>query len=99
MNITIRCSDKFPVDWESFREFVQAQANRLAFGRARYGVPASDRRYHKRGGLERSAYRRTGNREHLLNIANYAWLESFAPENKKFHWDNSVDSVTREELR
>jgi len=45
--------------------------------------------------LEVTAYRKSGNREHLLNIANYAWLESQAPENPKFHWDNTVDSVTR----
>ena len=46
-------------------------------------------------GLELKAYRRTGNRELLLNIANYSWLESVAPENKKFHWDNTAESATR----
>ncbi len=46
-------------------------------------------------GLELRAYRRSGNREHLLNIANYAYLESQAPENRNFHWDNRAESVTR----
>ena len=99
MTQTIWCSDKLRVDWKNFTEFVQHQSNRLAVGHARYGAPARRKQYMKRLGLELKAYQRTGNRENLLNIANYAWLESQAPENKKFHWDNSVDSVTREELR
>lgn len=48
--------------------------------------------------LELKAYKKTGNEEHLLNIANYCHLESFAPENKKFHYDNTVDSVTRKRV-
>lgn len=103
MTQTIWCSDKFRTDWKYFIEFVQHQANRLAVGYAQYeikqGGPSRENCYMWRLGEELRAYRRTGNREHLLNIANYAWLESQAPENKKFHWDNSVDSVTREELR
>ena len=103
MTQTIWCSDKFRHDWKQFIEFVQQQANRLAFGYSRYeaahGGPSKSARYMTRLSLELKSYMITGNREHLLNIANYAWLESQAPENKKFHWDNSVDSVTREELR
>jgi hypothetical protein len=96
---TIWCSDKFRHDWKHFIEFVQHQANRLAFGYPRYeaphGGPSKENRYMTRLGLELKAYRRTGNREYLVNIANYAWLESQAPENRKFHWDNTVDSTTR----
>jgi hypothetical protein len=102
MNQTIWCSDKFRHDWERFIEFAQQQANRLAFGYPRYeaaqGGPSKTNRYMTRLGLELRAYRRTGNREHLLNIANYAWLESQAPENNKFHWDKTADSVTRKYL-
>jgi len=98
VNGTLWLSDKLKVDWKSFLEFVQQQVYRLANGEAQYGKPDSRKKYMKRLGLELKAYRRTGNREHLLNIANYAWLESQAPENKKFHWDNSVDSVTRKHV-
>ena len=95
MTQTIWCSDKLRVDWSNFIEFVQQQANRLAQGQARYGTPEKSKRYMTRLGLELKAYRRTGNRELLLNIANYSWLESVAPENKKFHWDNTAESATR----
>jgi hypothetical protein len=42
---------------------------------------------------ELEAYERTGNHEQLLNIANYAFLESHAPQNGKYHFDPAVDSV------
>ena len=47
--------------------------------------------------MKYGAYQKSGNREHLLNIANYAWLESLMPENSKFHWDDKVESVTRKD--
>lgn len=92
-------SDKFRTDWKHFLEFVQHQANRLAFGYAQYEAktkgPVKQNKYLTRMDRELKAYKRSGNREHLLNLANYAWLETQAPEHKNFHWDNSVDSVTR----
>lgn len=91
----IWCSDKLKAGWDEFAEFVQQQANRLAVGLAQYGKIDARKKYMTRMELEVRAYRRTGNREHLLNVANYAWLESRAPENGKFHWDDKVDSVTR----
>jgi hypothetical protein len=45
--------------------------------------------------LELKEYKITGNNEHLLNVAVYCWLESMAPENKRFHFDATVDSATR----
>ena len=99
MTHTIWCSDKLRRDWPLFIKFAQQMANRLGFGYPRYEAstkgPHKANRYMTRLGLEMRAYRRTGNREHLINIANYAWLESRAPENKKFHHDSTVDSVTR----
>jgi hypothetical protein len=80
---------------KKFQEFVQKQANRLMQGFCRYGGPDKRQKYLTRLKLEVKAYERTGNAEHLINIANYAHLEEFAPENKKFHFDNTVDSVTR----
>lgn len=44
---------------------------------------------------ELAAYKKTGNMEQLINIANYAILEAMAPENPRFHFDAGVDSVTR----
>ena len=80
---------------KSIQEFIQWMVNRLAFGEYRYGPPNKSQNYMTRLIMEVKAYKRTGNYEQLLNIANYCWLESRAPENKKFHFDPSVDSVTR----
>lgn len=104
MTKTIWVSDKLRDDWDDFIKFVQQAANRLAFGHPRYEAPRpwgtwrgpkKENRYMSRMEAELKAYKRTGNAEHLRNIFNYAWLETRAPENRKFHWDNTVDSVTR----
>ncbi len=75
--------------------FVQKMANRILQGYTRYGGPDKSQKYMTRLRLELRAYKKTGNMEHLYNIANYAHLESIAPENKKFHYDDKADSVTR----
>lgn len=82
----------------SFGLFVQRMANRIQVGEVRYGAPKRRQRYMSRMKVEMEAYRKNGNMEHLLNIANYCWLESEAPENKKFHFYAEVGSVTRSEL-
>ena len=83
----------------AFQDFVTRMSKRLAAGRAQYGPPDARQRYLSRMKLEVKAYQRTGNMEHLINIANYAHLEAFAPENKKFHLDNGVESVTRGKIK
>lgn len=83
--------------YSTLGEFLQAQLARLAVGKYRYGPPSAHQMYLNRAKTELKAYQRSGNREHLLNAANYCWLESVAPQNKKFHWDNKVGSVTRTE--
>ena len=80
---------------KAFQEFVTAMAKRLAVGHCQYGPPDQRKKYLTRLTLELKAYKKTGNAEHLINIANYAHLEAFAPEHKKFHYNNEVDSVTR----
>lgn len=80
---------------EDFAAFLNYMSKRIAGGAARYGPPDREKKYMTRLALELKAYRKTGNMEHLINVANYAWLESVAPENKRFHFDNMVDSVTR----
>ena len=80
----------------SFGLFVQRMANRIQVGEIRYGSPKRRQRYMSRMMVEMEAYKKSGNMEHLLNIANYCWLEAEAPENKKFHFDAKVNSATRD---
>ena len=80
---------------ELFCEFVNMMSKRIMQGHPRYGPPNKEKKYIKRLRLELKAYRLTGNMEHLVNAANYAWLESVAPSNRKFHHNSYVDSVTR----
>jgi hypothetical protein len=76
-------------------KFMQQMLNRMAFGQYLYGEPNKEQNYMTRMIMEMKSYKRSGNAEQLLNIANYCWLEFVAPENKKFHHDPSVESVTR----
>lgn len=79
-----------------FFHFLQAMANRRAIGALRYGRTQRRQKYLSRMRKELDAYARDGNMEQLLNIAVYAFLESEAPENLRFHWDATADSVTRQ---
>lgn len=97
--------DRFTILWpcttrqyRSFAKFVQLMANRLIQGAYRYGDPQRRQRYMSRLKLEVETYERTGNAESLTNIANYAWLENEAPENDKYHFDNTVESATRKKF-
>jgi len=47
---------------------------------------------------EVKAYVKSGNQEQLINIANYCWLETVAPEHPKSNFDPSVESVTRKKF-
>jgi hypothetical protein len=80
---------------DQVQQFLQHLANRIMQGHCRYGSPNKAKRYMRRLELELKEYKITGNNEHLLNVAVYCWLESMAPENKRFHFDASVDSATR----
>jgi len=78
------------------KKFLQSMANRLAVGACRYVKdPERSAQYCTRLTVELAAYKKTGNVEHLYNIANYAYLEFSKPENPKAHHDPLVDSVTR----
>lgn len=99
MQLNLWWSEKLAVDRiKSFNAFAQAMANRLMQGHARYGEPTKEQHYMSRLTTELQAYKKSGNAEQLFNIANYAYLEFVAPENKKFHHNASVDSVTREKF-
>jgi len=83
---------------EGFRGFVNKMSKRIAQGHARYGHPNKDKKYMTRLVLEVNAYKKTGNLEHLINAANYCFLEHLEPENKRFHFDATVDSATRKRV-
>lgn len=88
-----------PVDeHQAFVRYLQQLMNRRQLGYLRYGRTRSTQRYMSRLKKELDAYERDGNMEQLLNIATYSFLESFAPENSKFHFDATTDSVTRKEM-
>ena len=78
-----------------FQWFIQRMANRIMQGQARYGEPKPGHQWMKRARLELSAYSKSGNAEHLLNAANYCYLESLAPEHKKYHFNNEIESASR----
>jgi len=94
--VEIFWSEKLRLPYKlEFQAFLNGMSKRIAQGKARYGDPNRDKKYLDRLLLEAKAYKKTGNMEHLINVANYAWLESVAPQNRKFHFDNAVDSATR----
>ena len=80
-----------------FQFFLQLMMNRRTVGFLRYGPINRRQKYLTRLTKELEAYKKTGNAEQLINIANYAFLEWHAPENRKYHFDNHADSVTRGE--
>lgn len=95
-SIEIKTTSKFgDLGWSSMGQFMQQMVNRIIFGHARYGSPNRQKRYMTRIEKELKAYKETGNREHLINVANYAWLESDYPEHKKHNFNLTVGSVTR----
>jgi hypothetical protein len=93
--IRILWSDKVERGPVPFQLFVQKMANRLIVGHWRYGAPDKRQKYLTRMKKELEAYVKTGNVEQLINIANYAMLESIAPEHPQAHFDNTINSVTR----
>ena len=78
-----------------FRSITQGMLDRLIIGELRYGPPRKRQKYMTRLLKEAEGYKRIGNAEQLLNIANYCILEWIAPEHPKHHFDPKVESVTR----
>jgi hypothetical protein len=100
--LELKIPDSIPLDPKimvEFKSFLQAVVNRKCVGVLRYGnIPDKRKRYLTRLKKELLTYKTTGNFEQLLNIAVYCFLESYAPENKKFHFDPKAASVTRKEM-
>lgn len=97
MELAIRWSDKIKAPVGAFQAFSQKMANRLLQGHTRYGLPHKNKKYWTRLKLELAAYNRTGNAEHLINVANYCVLECEAPEHPKHHFNPLAISATRRE--
>lgn len=83
-----------------WKKFIQMKANRLIVGVYRYdlGKPTKAAKYLTRLKAELEAYDKTGNREHLVNLSNYAFLESVAPEHPLAHFEHVSKSITRDLL-
>lgn len=86
------------VEMHHFKLFLQRMTNRRAQGFARYGRISKSQRYMSRLIAEAQEYKRTGNQEQLYNIGVYCFLESYAPENPKAHFDSEAGSVTRKKF-
>lgn len=82
-----------------FHAFLQLQANRFVQGYYRYGSAKKSKRYMTRMGLELKAYKKTGNVEHLANIAVYCGLELECPEHKGQHFNSFAESITRGKIK
>lgn len=102
MILELKIPDSIPLEPRvtiEFRAFLQATVNRRCVGVLRYGdAPKKRQRYLSRLTKELRTYKETGNFENLLNIAVYCFLESAAPENKKFHFDPTAASATRDQF-
>jgi len=97
-SLFMKLPDKIKLEPElraRYQTFLQDMLDRLAIGRLMYGPPNEDRRYLSRLTRELKAYKRTGNQEHLFNVANYALLEFIWPENEKVFIDRLATSETR----
>jgi hypothetical protein len=79
----------------SFSEFLKKMVARLSVGQLRYGNSSPTQKYFSRLRIEANAYSETGNKEHLINIANYAYLEFYHPQHDKAHYNPKANSVTR----
>jgi hypothetical protein len=96
--VKLNYAEYLAVPVEEHREFVaflQKMMNRRQVGHLRYGVIKKRQRYIHRLQKELAKYIETGNMENLLNIANYAFLESYCKEHPTFHSDSAAESASR----
>lgn len=96
MELKLWMSDKIRPGLTALRmkKFFQMMLNRILQGTFRYDPPSKDQNYLDCLEKELNVYKRTGNKEHLLNIGNYAMLEFYYPQiSTKF--DVNARSVRR----
>lgn len=79
--------------------FFQRMADRMWIGSFQYGAGNPRELYLRRLIMELDAYNASGNKEHLINIANYALLEFYYSQRTLVglptNYDPIIDSVTR----
>lgn len=75
-------------------EFLRTITNYMINGHCRYGEPKKTQLYLDSLTEELKRYKRSGNREHLINIAVYCWLEMVAPQHNNHHWKDTEKSAT-----
>ena len=93
MTLPIFWSDKIKdLPSKQFSAFFQMMSNRLQVGHVRY---PNGKDFIKRLELELKEFKRKGNGENLLNVANYAALAYVKQEHPNFHHDKHVDSASR----
>lgn len=90
-----RMREKLEEKAVAFGRMIQLMADRLYVGEVRYGHLRGARSYMQRLELEVGKYRETGNLEHLLNAANYCFLEFEHPSAAEAYLDETAESVTR----
>lgn len=80
---------------ETFKQFLTQMCSRVIVGELRYGKPHVLKDYFSKLQTEGRAYKRTGNIEHLINIANYAYLEANWPSHPNTHLNTTAKSAYR----
>lgn len=90
MKITLATSHKVPSRDVCNPDFLQKMVNRCIVGFYRYG-PFRFIVHHPKAPLDRlktclAKYERTGNREHLVDLANYAMAEFTYPSHPNAHF-------------
>ncbi len=88
MDKIIRWSDEVP-ESEFNISFIQGMADRMATSYHKYGtIEESAKRIDWMADLEKrlSLYKETGNREWLMDVANYCMIESTCPQHPESHF-------------
>lgn len=81
--------------WFELQRFIRLQAAALIQGEYRYCNYRNPNLFLTRLIKELEAYKKSGNKEHLINVCNYAILESIEPEHPNHHYNDEVESITR----
>lgn len=83
---SIYCETTKQFSWtRQLGEILQMCVNRLCVGEIRYGTPDPTQDYVARAERALARYRRNGNKEQLLDAANYCILEYRAPLHPDAH--------------
>lgn len=83
-NITLNVTSRF--SWtRQLGEILQMCVSRLCVGELRYGKPVAYQDYVSRAKRALARYKQSGNKEQLIDAANYCLLEFYAPLHPNAH--------------